>query len=263
MKNSVQYEVGQLYATAGVIHCVYILTLKLLESNMAIRKSIPNETKLRLFSASAGHCQNPDCLKPLFPEEIGGDKHIAEMAHVIPHGETGPRHEERPAEEFEPDTFENLILLCPTCHTIIDKAPESFPRVMILGWKRNHLAALAHKQGIIRYEDRGQVREAVIAAMDESKAIWKEFAPVEGARSEFNPESETAQIWSQRMKSVILPNHFRIQAIISMNLCHLTAEERETFAQYKEHVRGLSERHVCGVSGRAIRYPQDMDGIFA
>ncbi|MEV9126448.1 HNH endonuclease signature motif containing protein [Klebsiella pneumoniae] len=188
---------------------------------------------------------------------------MAEMAHVIPHGDTGPRHEERPAEEFEADSFENLILLCPTCHTIIDKAPESFPRSMILEWKNNHLAALAHKQGNVRYEDRRQAREAVVAAMDESKAIWKEFAPVEGARSDFNPESETAQIWSQRMKSVILPNHFRIQAIISTNLCHLTAEERETFAQYKEHVRGLTERHVCGVSGRAIRYPQDMDRIFA
>ncbi|MTC77209.1 HNH endonuclease [Providencia sp. wls1916] len=230
---------------------------------MAIRKSIPNETKLRLFSASSGYCQKPDCLKPLFPAEIGGDKHIAEMAHVIPHGQAGPRHEERPNEEFEADLFENLILLCPTCHTIIDKAPDSFPRSMILDWKSNHLVALAYKQGIIRYENRIQAREAVIAAMDENKAIWKELAPVDGTSSEFNPESETAQIWAQRMKSVILPNHFRIQAIINMNVCHLTVEERETFAQYKEHVRGLSERHVCRISGRAIRYPQDMDGIFA
>lgn len=230
---------------------------------MAIRKSIPNETKLRLFSASAGHCQKPDCLEPLFPAEIGGDKHVAEMAHVIPHGDTGPRHEERPVEEFETDSFDNLILLCPTCHTIIDKAPESFPRSMILGWKSNHLVTLAHKQGIIRYEVRGQAREAVIAAMDENKAIWKEFAPVDSGRFEFNPESETAQIWSQRMKSVILPNHFRIQAIIDINRCHLTVEERETFAQYKEHVRGLSERHVCGASGSAIRYPNEMEGIFS
>ncbi|WP_332875153.1 MULTISPECIES: HNH endonuclease [unclassified Pseudomonas] len=36
------------------------------------------------------------------------------MAHVIPHGETGPRHEEGPAGEFKINSFENLILLCPT-----------------------------------------------------------------------------------------------------------------------------------------------------
>lgn len=94
---------------------------------MADRKHISAETKLRLFSAAAGHCQRPECLQPLFPAEMGGDKHIAEMAHVIPHGETGPRYEERPAGEFEADAFENLVLLCPTCHTIIDKDPDGYP----------------------------------------------------------------------------------------------------------------------------------------
>ena len=102
---------------------------------MADRKHISTETKLRLFSAAAGHCQRPECHQPLFPAEMGGDKHIAEMAHVIPHGETGPRYEERPAGEFEADSFENLILLCPTCHTIIDKDPDGYSRGTLLGWK--------------------------------------------------------------------------------------------------------------------------------
>ncbi|MOA50260.1 hypothetical protein D3C78_1732530 [compost metagenome] len=65
------------------------------------------------------------------------------------------------------------------------------------------------------------------------------------------------------MRSVILPNHFRIQAIIQANTQLMNAEEHEIFAQYKEHVRGLSERHICGVSGGAIRYPVAMDGIFS
>lgn len=51
---------------------------------MAARKAIPAVTKLRLFSEAAGRCQRPACLRPLFPAEMGGDKHIAEMAHVIP-----------------------------------------------------------------------------------------------------------------------------------------------------------------------------------
>lgn len=230
---------------------------------MTTRKSIPNETKLRLFSGAAGYCQRPDCLQPLFPTEMGGDKHIAEMAHVIPHGEKGPRHEERPDKEFEADSFENLILLCPNCHTIIDKAPDSYPRSVLLDWKSNHLAALTQKQGIVLYDERDQVREAVIAAMNENKAIWTEFAPCEGDSFEFDPESEKAITWSQRMRSVILPNHFRIQAIINLNRPLMTEGEQETFARYQEHVRGLSERHICGVSGGAIRYPAEMDGIFA
>lgn len=230
---------------------------------MAARKNIPNETKLRLFSEASGHCQRPQCLETLFPAELGGDKHIAEMAHVIPHGKDGPRHAERPAGEFEADSFENLILLCPTCHTIVDKDPGGYPRNTLLDWKANHISALARKQGIHAYEDRVQVRDAVAAAMEENKAIWRKFAPTDGSDFEYNPESEAAKTWTHRMRSVILPNHFRIQAIILVNLHHATAEERETFGQYQEHVRGLSERHVCGVNGRAIRYPAKIDRIFA
>jgi len=40
-------------------------------------------------------------------------------------------------------------------------------------------------------------------------------------------------------------------------------DERRTFAEYQEHVRGLAERHVCGVAGRAIRFPAAMEGIFS
>ena len=230
---------------------------------MVVRKHISTETKLRLFSDSAGHCQRPDCLQPLFPNEMGGDKHIAEMAHVIPHGESGPRHEERPAGAFEVDSFENLILLCPTCHTIIDKDPDGYSRTTLIGWKRSHLVALAFRQGIRTYDERSQVRSAITVSMAENRAIWREFAPADGLSCEYDPESELAKTWEQRVRGVILPNHFRIQAIIKANLNHMTDAELEIFARYQEHVRGLTERHVCGIASGAIRYPENMDGIFA
>ncbi len=230
---------------------------------MADRKNIPAETKLRLFSEAAGHCQRPECLRPLFPAEIGGDKHIAEMAHVVPYGEMGPRHQERPEEEFEVNSFQNLILLCPACHTMIDKNPQGFSRGTLLGWKANHLSTLARHQGIRAYSTRQEVRAAVLAAMDENKAIWEEFAPSDGSSFEYDPESETARIWGQRMRGVILPNHFRIQAIMDANQEHMSSAERNTFARYKEHVRGLSERHICAIAGSSIRYPVEMDGVFA
>lgn len=230
---------------------------------MAERKAIPTETRLRLFSEAAGHCQKPDCLEPLFPIELGGDKHIAEMAHVIPHGEAGPRREDRPDGDFNPDAFENLILLCPTCHTKIDKDPDSFPRNILLDWKESHLANLAAKQGIRAYDNRPEVRAAFAGIMAENKAIWNRLAPEDGSDFKYDPESETAKGWSQRMRSVILPNHYRVQAIIKANLGLATDDERQTFAEYQEHVRGLSERHVCGISGRAIRFPEAMGGLFS
>lgn len=230
---------------------------------VADRKAIPAATRLRLFSEAAGYCQRPECLDALFPIELGGDKHIAEMAHVIPHGDAGPRHTDRPADDFDADAFENLILLCPTCHTKIDKDPDSFPRGILLDWKQNHLAKLAFKQGIRGYDDRTQARAAVTEMLAENRAIWDRFAPVDGSEFEYDPESEASKIWRQRMRSVILPNHYRVQAIIKANLILATDNERRTFADYQEHIRGLSERHVCGVAGQAIRFPAAMEGIFA
>ena len=230
---------------------------------MADRKAIPVATKLRLFSEASGHCQRPDCLEALFPIELGGDTHIAEMAHMIPHGDTGPRYADRPVGDFDPDAFENLILLCPTCHTMIDKDPDGFPRSILLEWKQNHLANLAAKQGIKAYDNRAEARAAVGGILAENKAIWAKFAPEHGTSFEYDPEAEAARAWDQRMRSVILPNHYRAQAIIRANLGLANDDERRTFAEYQEHVRGLAERHICGAAGRAIRFPEAMEGIFS
>lgn len=230
---------------------------------MADRKAIPNSTRLRLFAAASGHCQKPDCLDNLFPAELGGDKHIAEMAHVIPHGDAGPRHEDRPGDEFDTDNFENLILLCPTCHTKIDKDPQAYPRNVLLDWKVNHLARITLKQGIKAYDNREQASAVIAGIQAENRAIWEKFAPEQGSEFEYNPESGTAAAWYHRLRSIILPNHFRALAIIEANLGLATEAERRTFAEYQEHVRGLSERHICGVAGRAIRFPESMKGMFA
>lgn len=229
---------------------------------MAKRNSIPLATRLRLFAASAGHCQKPECLDPLFPAEMGGDRHIAEMAHVIPHGEKGPRHEDRPDHAFDPDSFDNLILLCPTCHTIIDKDAEAYPRSKILSWKNEHLVHLAVKQGIKRYEDRAEVRGVIAARLAENRTIWESLAPVDGKEFDYDPEADTAKVWTQRMRSVILPNHYWIKSIIEANGHLVTDAEQEIIAQYMEHIRGLTERHIGDVDGSASRFPKGMEEIF-
>ncbi|HCS1785471.1 TPA: hypothetical protein OQP86_004378, partial [Shigella flexneri] len=97
------------------------------------------------------------------------------------------------------------------------------------------LSALALKQGIRAYDERSEIRCAVIAAMNENKAVWKEFAPCDGVCFTYNPESESAEVWIQRMRGVILPNHFRILAIMKANLHFMKKAELEVFAQYQEH----------------------------
>lgn len=225
------------------------------------RPPIPERTKLLLFSQSCGYCQNPDCLSSIFPEDLGGGISIAEMAHVIPYGKKGPRHEERDtASSFDPHHIYNLILLCPTCHTRIDKAPESYPRELLIVWKIEHFEMLRKAFGIILYKNRTDVRAGIQSLLDENFAIWNSIGPDNDYQ--FNPEADEAQIWKRRMRSTIIPNHFRIKSIIRENLSLANGEDRAAFAEYSEHVRGLVERHVLSMETKVPRYPEGMKGIF-
>ncbi len=69
------------------------------------RKAIPKYTERRLYAESMGKCMNPNCKKDLFLTQ--GD--IAEKAHIIPYSDT------------EDNSYDNLIILCPNCHTSFDK----------------------------------------------------------------------------------------------------------------------------------------------
>lgn len=63
------------------------------------------------------------------------------MAHIIGQKEDGPRGEdELPLNER--DEFENIILLCPTCHTMVDKNSDIYPKETLLQWKKNHIESI-------------------------------------------------------------------------------------------------------------------------
>ncbi|NLZ45983.1 MAG: HNH endonuclease, partial [Clostridiales bacterium] len=68
-------------------------------------RRINNFEQRKLYAESMGRCMNPDCQEELFKDN--GD--IIEKAHIIPFCDT------------EDNSFENLIVLCPNCHTNFDK----------------------------------------------------------------------------------------------------------------------------------------------
>ncbi|KGH27926.1 hypothetical protein P353_16830 [Comamonas testosteroni] len=85
-----------------------------------------------LWGRAAGFCSNPDCLDDLTIVIKTKNYNIGEMAHIIAKKENGPRG----IKGVSDDSYHNLILLCPTCHTHIDKAPKgTFTEDEILQWK--------------------------------------------------------------------------------------------------------------------------------
>ena len=68
-------------------------------------RNINTNVERRIYAESMGRCMNPECKVELFKES--GD--IMEKAHIIPYCDT------------KDNSYENLIILCPNCHTNFDK----------------------------------------------------------------------------------------------------------------------------------------------
>lgn len=90
-----------------------------------------------LWGRAAGRCsicrielsQEKQFATEIFP--------IGEHAHIVAEQEKSPRGESILSQE-ERDSYHNLILLCPTCHTLIDKNEEDFPPERLYIMKSEH-----------------------------------------------------------------------------------------------------------------------------
>ena len=70
-----------------------------------MNRAIPQNTQRRLWADSLGVCGNPDCQSEL----LKNGSSIGNIAHIEPYAKGGN------------NKFDNLILLCPNCHTLVDK----------------------------------------------------------------------------------------------------------------------------------------------
>ena len=218
----------------------------------------PNEqTKLRLFAASGGYCQNPGCLRGLFLETGSERIHIAEIAHVFAAADHGPRPNPS-LSSAERGAFENLILLCSVCHTMVDKAEEDFPDSVLARWKLDHEERLATLFGAIRLASRAEVFALIQGPLEENRVIFNEYGPESGYR--VDPESETAAVWKQKVRDRIIPNNRRVLSILETNRAHMLDEEPTVLEQFRQHILDLEARHLMKiVSGAQRRFPEGME----
>ena len=182
-------------------------------------------TKRRLFAASAGFCQNPSCSNELFVDAAGKSIHIAEMAHVFAANDGGPRANPNLTED-ERGAFENLVVLCANCHTMVDKAPDAYTDELILRWKRVHAKKLQAIFGAVKFSNRAEARRIVEPLLTENRAIFRQYGPHIDSAS--NPESGAAEKWKRKMLTRILPNNRRMLVILDINRDLLCDDEKST-----------------------------------
>jgi hypothetical protein len=214
------------------------------------------DTRIRLFADSAGFCQNPACTRALFVETAKGKAvHFAEMAHIFAASDVGPRANPNLSED-ERGAYQNLILLCAICHTVVDKAPDDYPDSLMRQWKRDRADHLATLFGAVHLPSRADIRKAIEPLMTANKVALDKYGPGTDARS--NPESDAPEIWRRKMLGIIIPNDKRIAAILDKNRDHMVAEEPQTLEEFRQHIDDLIARHLEGVAGGRL-YPRAMN----
>jgi hypothetical protein len=218
-------------------------------------------TRYRLWADSAGYCQNPSCQQSLFVNvEIAGVAHFGEIAHVIAASGDGPRGDDA-VEPSALGAWDNLILLCANCHTVVDKTAADHPVELLLGWKESRQAAVERVLGITAFATREGARAAMEPYAIQNRFIHRTIGPDNDYR--FDPEAEEAAMWQHEVVATIIPNHHRMLRIIEANMELLTVGEKEVVAEYRSHVDGLTHRHKGKGGLRTVRYPEGMEEIFA
>ncbi len=97
---------------------------------------ISHKSRKLLWGKSGNRCAI--CRETLSVEKYNSvdESLIGEECHIISKSKQGPRHEEK--ENFNYDSYENLILLCRNHHSLIDQQWDTYTIELVRELKRNH-----------------------------------------------------------------------------------------------------------------------------
>lgn len=101
---------------------------------MSYKRAVSNRDKEKLYAKSGNMCAL--CRKPLF--SANGTK-LGEICHIEAVGEDGLRYNPKLTEEYI-NSYDNLILLCPNCHTLVDSKVNEYDYTVatLQDIKKNH-----------------------------------------------------------------------------------------------------------------------------
>ena len=212
----------------------------------------------RLWGKAAGRCSYPACGVNCLPSLDADDPTIVgEMAHVIARSSDGARGGSSGGD----DTYSNLILLCPSHHTLVDKASEGrFTIEMLLEWKAEHERRIEASLAAPLFPDRAQVDEFIRVRLTENYACWSTYGP-ESDTAKDNPNSTAGRFWPFRKLSLIVPNNRQIISAIRSNTTLFESDEYRIACRFIEHAEGF-ERNCTTPTENVPRFPTEFGKMF-
>ena len=195
-----------------------------------------------LWGNAGGHCSNPDCRTRV--SEVGADGEgylTGEQAHIVARQAGGPRGQDVSGS----NSYENLVLLCPTCHTRIDKSPEgTYPVEMLLEWKTQHEAWVDGWSQCGKMASTTELMRFIVILLDENNHYFDAYGP-KSAIAAKDPASSAYSIWTARKLDTLLPNNRKVVQALEVNAPLVPSELNIEALKFKDHARSY-EQNVYG-----------------
>jgi SMODS-associated and fused to various effectors sensor domain len=137
------------------------------------KRAIPAATSLFLYVRAGGRCEFDSCNQYLLEHgSTGIPGNFAEKAHIWAFQEDGPRGKADGRPE-DINHISNLMLLCPSCHHLVDQNPQLYPVDTLKKFKKAHedrvfeLTDLAKNRDTVPLVLKGTVGDRVVDISDE------------------------------------------------------------------------------------------------
>jgi hypothetical protein len=188
----------------------------------------------QLWGMAGGYCSNPDCRTRVAIVSDKGESYLTgEMAHIIARQAKGPRGNGVGGD----NTYENLVLLCPTCHTKVDKAPHNFPVELLLDWKAQHERWVDCWAKAIRMKSTHELMAFILGLLDENHYFYNKYGP-KSSIAVADPVSSAYAIWVARRLDTLLPNNRKIVAALDANAELVPDQMKLSVLLFRDHASG-------------------------
>jgi hypothetical protein len=101
-------------------------------------RAIDPTRRLLLYVRAGGRCEFDGCNAYLFRHHVTqAEENFSQVAHIVAFRPDGPRGRSNP-RPADINDLDNLMLLCPQCHKLIDTRPGEYSREALEKFKQDH-----------------------------------------------------------------------------------------------------------------------------
>lgn len=215
-----------------------------------------------LWANAAGICSFDDCGIRV-TGIADGSYTLGEMAHIKGNRGGSNRYDAQQSDSDRHD-YNNLILLCPTHHTLIDKSENEaiYTVEVLLDMKKRHEEAVLKKLNETEINNLAELKYKINQYLTDNYNAWSQYGPLSG-RAQKNPQSESLyKTWVQARSEIIVPNNRAIKSLLKSYGHLFSKSDQQVISEFILHVDSYEKWVTTEKSYESvISFPKSFDNL--